>query len=259
MLALLQRMADLTPTDPLDDLLQAISDQFQHQTIAPTSDLSTRSMSKSEQSPDLDQTLSELKNRFQQRVTRTPPTRSRATTDFLTDFASEFASLTETNSPPPNDPIDAALADFSPQVPSAPKSAKSRPQPAVDADLDAIAQQFTSKPKTLPPSAAPIEGELDAIAQQFQQPLKPQPKSTTDLDRELQNQTQQLKAQKKEQEQKAWAEKQRLMLLQRKAHEWLETLDPYSSEGIWFTDFARHYDSELAAAIDYLGSLLIEE
>ena len=37
-----------------------------------------------------------------------------------------------------------------------------------------------------------------------------------------------------------------------RAKAWLEKLDRLSAEGMWFTEFAKHYDSELAAAVDYL-------
>lgn len=37
------------------------------------------------------------------------------------------------------------------------------------------------------------------------------------------------------------------------AKEWLKNLDPLSSEGLWFKEFAKHYPSELEAALDYLS------
>lgn len=40
-----------------------------------------------------------------------------------------------------------------------------------------------------------------------------------------------------------------------KAIAWLKKLDPLSSEGIWFENFAKKYSSKLAAAIDYLQSV----
>lgn len=36
------------------------------------------------------------------------------------------------------------------------------------------------------------------------------------------------------------------------AQEWLEKLDPLSSEGLWFEKFAQGYTSKLAAAVEYL-------
>ncbi len=37
-----------------------------------------------------------------------------------------------------------------------------------------------------------------------------------------------------------------------RAKAWLQALDPLSAEGIWFQEFAKHYPSELEAAVDYL-------
>ncbi|PPS44091.1 salt stress protein, Slr1339 family [Chroococcidiopsis sp. TS-821] len=34
---------------------------------------------------------------------------------------------------------------------------------------------------------------------------------------------------------------------------WLKTLDPLSSEGLWFEQFAAKYPSKIAAAVDYLN------
>ena len=39
---------------------------------------------------------------------------------------------------------------------------------------------------------------------------------------------------------------------ERQAKQWLKELDPLTTEGIWFTDFARNYSSLLEAVIDYL-------
>ncbi|MES1023659.1 hypothetical protein ABN584_12260 [Gloeocapsa sp. BRSZ] len=41
----------------------------------------------------------------------------------------------------------------------------------------------------------------------------------------------------------------------RRAIAWLKTLDPLSSEGLWFEQFATKYPSKVAAAVDYLRSL----
>lgn len=58
---------------------------------------------------------------------------------------------------------------------------------------------------------------------------------------------QQLAIQKQEEANKKRREKQ--------AQKWLRALDPLTTEGIWFTDFARNYPSVLEAAIDYLAAL----
>jgi len=42
--------------------------------------------------------------------------------------------------------------------------------------------------------------------------------------------------------------------LKQQAKDWLEKLDPFSPEGLWFERFAESYSSKLAAAIEYLQS-----
>jgi len=45
---------------------------------------------------------------------------------------------------------------------------------------------------------------------------------------------------------------QEIAALRKPAQEWLEKLDPFSSEGLWFERFAEGYPSKLEAAIEYL-------
>ncbi|MCG6138232.1 MAG: hypothetical protein MET45_26995 [Nostoc sp. LLA-1] len=47
---------------------------------------------------------------------------------------------------------------------------------------------------------------------------------------------------------------QQLETLKVEAVTWLENLDPFSSEGLWFERFAQGYPSKLEAAIEYLQS-----
>ncbi|MBD2254188.1 salt stress protein, Slr1339 family [Nostoc parmelioides] len=42
--------------------------------------------------------------------------------------------------------------------------------------------------------------------------------------------------------------------LKQQAQNWLEKLDPFSPEGLWFERFAESYPSKLEAAIEYLQS-----
>jgi hypothetical protein len=62
---------------------------------------------------------------------------------------------------------------------------------------------------------------------------------------------QELEAEKKHQ---AKLKAQQRESLKKQAKEWLDKLDPLSSEGIWFEQFAQTYPSKLDAAIDYLQS-----
>ncbi|MUL39422.1 salt stress protein, Slr1339 family [Gloeocapsopsis dulcis] len=43
--------------------------------------------------------------------------------------------------------------------------------------------------------------------------------------------------------------------MEKQAIAWLKTLEPLSSEGLWFEQFAAKYSSKVAAAVDYLRSL----
>jgi hypothetical protein len=45
-----------------------------------------------------------------------------------------------------------------------------------------------------------------------------------------------------------------LEALKAQAQEWLNKLDPLSTEGMWFESFAQSYSSKLEAAIEYLNS-----
>lgn len=45
-----------------------------------------------------------------------------------------------------------------------------------------------------------------------------------------------------------------LEALQKQAQEWLQKLEPLSTEGMWFESFAQSYPTKLEAAIEYLNS-----
>ena len=66
---------------------------------------------------------------------------------------------------------------------------------------------------------------------------------------EQQLRLEQLKAQEQRQQQR---HQQELEKLRQRAIAWLKQLDPLSSEGLWFENFAQKYDSKLEAAIAYL-------
>ncbi len=51
---------------------------------------------------------------------------------------------------------------------------------------------------------------------------------------------------------------EKMAVLQNYAQAWLDKLDPFSAEGLWFTRLAESYPSQLAAAIDYLQHNLSE-
>ena len=45
-----------------------------------------------------------------------------------------------------------------------------------------------------------------------------------------------------------------LKALEKQAKEWLDKLEPLSTEGLWFESFAKSYPDKLEAAIEYLNS-----
>ncbi len=94
-----------------------------------------------------------------------------------------------------------------------------------------------------PPKQAPF---IDNLLAQLKAEYEEQDQAAEQL------RQQQLKAEQLRQQQ---LQQQQLEALTRQAKEWLEKLDPLSSEGIWFEQFAEKYSSKLAAAIDYLQDL----
>lgn len=87
-----------------------------------------------------------------------------------------------------------------------------------------------------------ISQDLSQFKQQLQQKQEKQTEQITHQNQEEIRYTEQ----KKQQQQK---------LLIRQAQKWLENLDPYSDEGLWFEEFSSSYSSRLDAAIDYLAVL----
>src|SRR6476469_7817680 len=58
-----------------------------------------------------------------------------------------------------------------------------------------------------------------------------------------------------EQQRQAQLQQARRAAVSRTAESWLKNLDPFSTEGLWFNQFAEKYTSKLEAAIDYLSAL----
>lgn len=103
------------------------------------------------------------------------------------------------------------------------------------AALDAVDNPKENRvPKSLPNpgKSNDIEELLNRVKRDFEQ------KELVEL------QTEKVKLQQEQQQKKANLEKT--------ARQWLKNLDPLSSEGLWFTDFARNFSSPLEAAIAYL-------
>lgn len=117
-------------------------------------------------------------------------------------------------------------------------------------EIDRLLSQLKAKngkpqpaPSSQPPAAAKSDDAIDLLLEQV--------KSNYDRQDREQEQTrqEQLKAEQLKQQQ---LQQQKREELKKTAQAWLEKLDPFSPEGLWFERFAEKYESKLAAAIDYL-------
>ncbi|MBW4644029.1 MAG: hypothetical protein KME23_13755 [Goleter apudmare HA4340-LM2] len=126
------------------------------------------------------------------------------------------------------DAIDKLLAELETEY----KEAKPTPQQP---------QQHTAKPSipASPKSLSLIDSLLDEVKSDFIE---------RDQAEELKKQ-QELEQERIRQEQ---LKAKQLEALTNQAKAWLDQLDSFSPEGLWFERFAEGYPSKLAAAIEYL-------
>lgn len=139
------------------------------------------------------------------------------------------------------DEIDKLLsqikADYQ-ETPKTPQQSKTLPiQPNADVDNlltevkgDFFNLQSTSKSSTNNPSA------IDSILSQVKANYDEQDKARSQL----------------EQQQLAAERSKQIEILKLSAKDWLKQLDPLSTEGLWFEQFAEGYPTKLEAAINYL-------
>jgi DNA helicase IV len=130
------------------------------------------------------------------------------------------------------DPLDKLLADLKAEYVEG-KPAQSQPQPTV-------AKPMVSQPKAK--SSSLLDSLLDEVKAQYEEEDKAEQLRRQQQLQEQEKRQQQLKAQKLEE-------------LQKKAQAWLEELDAFSPEGLWFERFAEGYPSKLEAAVEYLQGL----
>ena len=97
----------------------------------------------------------------------------------------------------------------------------------------------TSSLSSLPVKKDAVDSILSQVKQDFEQ---------KQLLEDIQKQ-QEVEEEKIRQEQ---LKAKQLETLKKQAKEWLEKLEPLSTEGLWFESFAKSYDSQLEAAIEYL-------
>lgn len=126
------------------------------------------------------------------------------------------------------DDIDKLLAELQTEYKEAKPNQQQRQQ-------NIAKQSITASPKSL----SLIDSLLDEVKADFNErdqadELRKQQELEQERIRQAQLQAQQLEA------------------LKNHAKEWLDKLDPFSPEGLWFERFAEAYPSKLAAAIEYL-------
>jgi hypothetical protein len=126
------------------------------------------------------------------------------------------------------DAIDKLLAELQTEY----KQAKPTPQQP---------PQNIAKPSipASPKSLSLIDGLLEDVKADFDE---------RDQAEELRKQ-QELEQERVRQEQ---LKAKQLAALKKQAQAWLDKLDPYSPEGLWFERFAEGYPTKLAAAVEYL-------
>ena len=127
------------------------------------------------------------------------------------------------------DSIDQLLAELKAEYEEPAKPQQLHPQPSA-------AEPLRQPP---PKSASLIDSLLVEVKADFQQ---------QDQVLELQKQQQQQQERIRQEQLKA----KQLEALKSQAKVWLEKLDPFSAEGLWFERFAERYSSKLEAAIEYL-------
>jgi hypothetical protein len=136
--------------------------------------------------------------------------------------------------------------------------------------LDQIKQNYQKAQPTHAPQSTQAN-ELDDIAIQYQNLRTQYKKNTPRPKTEAPQQLKQLKQNYQHQKQGSqhYSPRQNLdeirLAEQRQqqqkkqaiaqANQWLNQLEPYSEEGMWFEQFAGSYPSRLDAAIDYLRAL----
>ncbi|GAA6615675.1 salt stress protein, Slr1339 family [Scytonema sp. NUACC26] len=127
------------------------------------------------------------------------------------------------------DSIDKLLAELKEHY-EQPKPEQSQPVPTRSVDVP------------ISKSANPIDRLLEEVKAEFEQ---------KDLALELQRQEQL----EQERIRLLEIEAQKMEALKKQAQDWLDKLDPYSPEGLWFERFAETYPSKLEAAIEYYDSI----
>ncbi|HEY9747058.1 MAG TPA: hypothetical protein V6C63_00050 [Allocoleopsis sp.] len=122
------------------------------------------------------------------------------------------------------------------------------------------AKYSEATPPPVPPTSAPLpapppdplrspQDSIDSLLAEVKGQYEVQDAAVQEAQR------QQLEA---EHQRQAQLQQVRREALSRTAQDWLKNLDPLSTEGLWFNQFAEQYSSKLEAAIDYLAALEVD-
>jgi hypothetical protein len=141
------------------------------------------------------------------------------------------------------DPIDELLSKLQPQLEPHRKSEVPSSTP-VSGSIDQLLKDLDQKDldQTATPKELPQDSCLEEVRSQYEQQDQAEGERLEQETREKQRRLRQLKAQRRAE-------------LAEKALDWLKQLNPKSSEGRWFEEFACGYSSRVEAAIDYLEAL----
>ncbi|MGG6268093.1 salt stress protein, Slr1339 family [Leptolyngbya sp. AN03gr2] len=146
------------------------------------------------------------------------------------------------------DEIDKLLNSLNNNASELRPSSEAKPA-AARSSIEDLLKQIDGEPQVTPsPSSDRLfDGEPQ---------VTPSPSSDRLFDDLKQEREESLKqAAQQKQERLEQLKQQRRQALTVKAQEWLKNLDPNSSEGRWFEEFACNYENRIVAAIDYLEAL----
>lgn len=125
-------------------------------------------------------------------------------------------------------------------------------------EIDKLLNSLNHSPAAPRPASNVARSSIENLLKQIDASPQVAPSPSSDrlfeqLKQERQDSLKQEAQQK--QERLEQLKQQRRQALSVRAEEWLKTLDPNSSEGRWFEEFACNYQSQIEAAIDYLEAL----
>ncbi|WP_204104218.1 MULTISPECIES: hypothetical protein [Spirulina sp. CCY15215] len=265
--------------DSLDDLLAKMQSDFKGK----QKEKQIESRDRQEEAGEIETMLAEMEAKFQNRskTNAIPPmsqqSKQSSTDDLLAQMQAEFGN-NEEKQPQKREPsaINDLLANVTEEFAEKTPSRSTGDRTQIEKMLSEVRGDFKNKQAERRSHQPQVSGSTDrflsnlkADFQQKQAEKSPpsrhrnDPKTDDllanlknefhkgDIEDSLHRQQQELR----EKREREWARQQRRKALKHKAEEWLKQLDPYSGEGLWFSEFAEHYPNQIEAAIDYLETV----